>query len=159
MKVIALSLVSLSMCCPSFSQSQSDSPAIIHQVSFSDQSPNVSNVTGNVTIVYYGCVAATVTSTVSATSYTSALDGATSGPSTRDYGLAVGTMPSLFQTILQTNNVESGWQLPASTSGSSIGDNGLLIASAPSVFPAMNDPSSLQLIGAISGSSSNDNGL
>jgi hypothetical protein len=42
---------------PCFAQDATDTPTVIRQITFAENSPNVSNVTGNVTIIYSACFA------------------------------------------------------------------------------------------------------
>ncbi len=121
MKHLVLILCSFVLCFSSSAQQKSDTSTIIRQVSYAEESPNVSNVSGNVTIIY-GCVAKEVTTTNMYGSLGSATGINSSGiwnitNSSSDNNTSLLAMSS----ILPPDNLNSAWHLSGTITSAQAG--------------------------------------
>ncbi len=136
MKHLVLILCSFVLCFSSSAQQKSDTSTIIRQVSYAEESPNVSNVSGNVTIIY-GCVAKEVTTTNMYGSLGSATGINSSGiwnitNSSSDNNTSLLAMSS----ILPPDNLNSAWHLSGTINSLSNSDTAFSLKTSPSFLPA-----------------------
>jgi hypothetical protein len=135
MKSLALILCPFALCFSSLAQQKSDTSTIIRQVSYAEESPNVSNVSGNVTIIY-GCVAKEVSTTNMIGSFGSNTGINSSGVwnitnSSSDNNASLLAMSS----ILPPDNLNSAWHLSGTINSQSNSDTDFSLKTSPSFLP------------------------
>jgi hypothetical protein len=141
MKHLVLILCLFALCVAASAQQKADTTTSIRQVSYAAESPNVSNVSGNVTIIY-GCIANEVSTINTFGSFGSATGINSSGTWNITNSSSNNNASFLaMSSILPPDNLNSAWHLSGTINSLSSNDTGLSLITSPSILHTtdMND--------------------